>query len=125
MAVVDKGIKIEVPESLIPDGFNAPAYIEVTDYEYKREYQLNVLKSTVENATEVTTFGNIINEAAIGILKQVLDLITADFINTNTVDYYTVWKVISSNVQRSKENDFYNDTPFSYICKVEVYIKTT
>lgn len=125
MAVVDKGIKIEIPEALIPDGFSAPAYVEVSDYEYKREYQLTVLKSTVENAAKETTFGNIINDAAIGILKQVLDLITADFIGTNTVDYHTVWKEITSNFQRSKNNDFYTDTAISYSCKVEVFIKTT
>ena len=125
MAIVDKGIKIELPEALIPDGFNAPAYIEVSDYEYKRTYQLSVLKSTVENATDTTTFGNIINEAAIGILKQILDIVTADFIGSNAVDYHTVWRQISSNLQRSKANDFYAATAFSYIITVDVYIKTT
>lgn len=125
MAVVDKGIIVEIPEALVPDGFVPPAYVEVSDYEYKREYQLNVLKSAVENAATEVTFDNIITEAAIGILKQIFDIITTDFIGTNTVDYHTVWKEISSNSQRSKANDFYTDTPFSYICKVEVYIKTT
>ena len=125
MAIADKGIKIEVPAGLVPDDFVPPAYIEVSDFEYKRTYQLNVLKATVENADEATTFGSIINNATIGILKQILDLVTADFIGTNTVDYYTIWKVISSNSQRSKGNDFYTATAFSYIVEVEVFIKTT
>jgi hypothetical protein len=125
MAVQDKGIKIELPEALVPDGFVAPAYVEVSDFEYKREYQLNVLKSTIQNADKDVTFGNIINDATIGILKQINDIIVADFIGTNTVEYYTVWKVINSNSQRSKGNDFYTSTAFSYICEVEVFIKTT
>ncbi len=125
MAVVDKGIKIELPDALVPDAFVAAAYEEVANPEYKRTYQLSVLKATVENATEATTFSNIINEAAIGILKQILDLITADFIGTNTVDYYSVFKQITSNIQRSKANDFYTDTAVSYICTIDVYIKTT
>jgi hypothetical protein len=124
MAVVDKGIKIDLPEALVPDAFVAPAYVEISDYEYKREYQLNVLKSTVENAAKDVTFGNIINDVTIGILKQINDIIVADFIGTNTVEYYTVWKVVDSNVKRSKESDFYINTPFSYVCKVEVFIKT-
>jgi hypothetical protein len=125
MAVVDKGIKIDLPEALVPDGFSAPSYIEVSDYEYKREYQLNVLKSTVEDADKAVTFDDIIDNATIGILKQINDIIVADFVGTNTVDYHTEWKRISSNLQRSKANDFYAATAFSYICNVEVFIKTT
>lgn len=125
MAVADSGIKIEISSALIPDGFSAPVYTEISDYEYKREYQLSILKSTVENATKSTTFGNIINDAAIGILKQINDLVVADFIGTNTVEYYTIWKIIKSNTQRSNNNDFYTDTPFSYIVNVEVFIKTS
>lgn len=125
MAVIDNGIKIEIGDSLIPDGFNAPVYTEVSDFEYKREYQLSVLKSTVENAAKETTFGNIINDATIGILKQINDLVVADYIGTNTVNYHTVWKSISSNLQRSKANDFYAATAFSYICIVDVFIKTS
>ena len=105
MAVIDKGIKIELPEALIPDGFAAPVYVEVSDYEYERKYQLNILKSTVENVAKDVTFGNIINDATIGILKQINDIIVADFIGTNTVDYHTVWKTISSNAQRSKASE--------------------
>jgi hypothetical protein len=79
MAIVDKGIKIELSEAIIPDDYTAPEYVEVSDYEYKRTYQLSVLKATVENATKATTFGNIIDNATIGILKQILDVITDDF----------------------------------------------
>lgn len=125
MAIQDKGIKIEISEALIPDGFSAPAYVEIPDYEYKRVYQLSVLKSTVQNAAKDVTFDNIINNVTIGILKQINDIIVADFIGTNTVEYYTVWKVLNSNSQRSKENDFYTDTPFSYVCEIEVFIKTS
>ena len=125
MAITDNGIKIEVPAAIVPDDFTAPAYTEIADFEYKRVYQLNVLKATVENAVHATTFGNIINDAAIGILKQVLDLVTADFIGTNTVDYYTIWKDLNSNVNRNSSTDFLTDTGFNYVCTVEVYIKTS
>jgi hypothetical protein len=125
MAIVDKGLKIELPESIIPDGASVPAFDAVIDPEYKRNYTLEVLKATVQNAAKEVTFDNIVDDVAVGILKQINDIVTADFIGTNTVEYHTVWKRISSNSQRSKENDFYTDTAFSYIIEVEVLLKTT
>jgi choline kinase len=125
MPITDQGIKIELPENLVPENFAPPAYTEISDFEYKREYTLTVLKSTVQNAAKETTFSNIINDVAIGILKQINDLVVADFIGTNQVDYYSIFKDIQSNVVRSLNSQFYTDTAFSFVCKVEVYIKTT
>lgn len=124
MAIVDKGIKISVPTSVVPDDFVAPAVEEFSDHEYKRSYTLDIAKATVENADRATTFGNIINDAAIGIIKQILDLVTADFIGTNAVDYYSDFTVLDSNSSRNTQSDYLTNNAFNYVCKVDVYIKT-
>ena len=124
MAIVDKGIKISLPSSLVPSDFVPPVVAEFSDQEYERTYTVSVLKATVENADKAITFANIIDDAAIGILKQILDLITADFIVANNVEYYSEWVIVSSNSARSLDSDFYSSTAFSYVCEVKVFIKT-
>lgn len=125
MAIVDKGIKISIPSSLVPSDFDPPVVAEFSDQEYERIYTVSVLKATVEDADIAVTFDNIIEEAAIGILKQILDLITADFVAANNVEYYSEWVIVSSNSSRSLDSDFYTSTAFSYVCEVKVFIKTS
>lgn len=125
MAIVDKGIKISLSPSIVPSGFVPPVVAEFSDQEYERIYTLSVLKATVENADKAVTFDNIIDDAAIGILKQILDLVTADFVAANNVEYYSEWVIVNSNSARSLNNDFYTSTAFSYVCEVKVFIKTS
>ena len=125
MAIVDKGLKIDLSPALVPDGYVADPYELVSDYEYIREYELSVLRATVENTDKAVTFGNIIDNATMGIKKQVNDLVSADFVSGNTVEYSTELTDLTSNVQRSKSNDFYSNIAMSFVCKVTVKIKTT
>ena len=57
--------------------------------------------------------------------KQVDDIIAADYIATNTVDYWTDFRVLGSNIPVSKTSDFLNATPVSYIANINIYIKTS
>jgi len=125
MAIVDKGLKIDLSPALVPDGYVADPYELVSDYEYLREYELSVLRATVEDTDKAVTFGNIIDNATMGIKKQVNDLVSADFASGNTVEYSTELTDLTSNVQRSKSNDFYSNIAMSFVCKVLVKIKTT
>lgn len=124
MAVVNNGVKVSIPSILIPSGFVAPVVTEFEDFEYDRELTLSVLKSTVENASKATTLLNVINNGTIGISKQVEDIITSDYINTNTVTFYTDFLSISNSQQVSVTTDFYGNVALSYVVKVKVYVKT-
>lgn len=115
---------MSIPSILIPSGFVAPVVTEFEDFEYDRELTLSVLKSTVENASKATTLLNVINNGTIGISKQVEDIITSDYINTNTVTFYTDFLSISNSQQVSVTTDFYGNVALSYVVKVKVYVKT-
>jgi hypothetical protein len=123
MAVVNNGVKLSIPTVLIPSGFVSPVVTEFEDFEYDREITLSVLKSTVENASKATTLLNIINNVTIGISKQIEDIV-ADYINSNTVTFYTDVLSISNNQQVSVTSDFFGNVALSYIVKVKFYVKT-
>ncbi len=126
MAVVDNGVKVSVPEILIPSGAAAQAVTEFTDFKYTRDLTLSVTKVSVDSSLKSDTFDDIIDEATIGIKKQVLDLITADFDDTaNTVTYYTEYLTLKNNQGVSVDTEFYTDTAESYTCTVKVFIKTS
>lgn len=124
MAVINNGVKVSIPSGLIPTGFTAPAVTTFTDFEYERDITLSVLKSTVEDASKATTLLNIINNATIGVSKQVLDIVTADYIGTNTVTFYADMELLTNNQQASVTSDFYGNVPLSYTVKVKFYVKT-
>lgn len=125
MALTNQGTRVSISNQLIPTGFVPPAISTFSDQECVRTLSLNVLKSTVENAAKETTLLNIIKDVAIGIEKQVDDIIAADYIATNTVDYWTDFRVLGSNIPVSKTSDFLNATPVSYIANINIYIKTS
>lgn len=124
MAVVNNGVLLSIPTGLIPTGFTAPAVTTFTDFEYEREITLSVLKSTVENASKATTLLNIINNGTIGVSKQIEDIVTADYIGSNTVTFYSEITVLSNNQQVSVTSDFFGNVALSYSVKVKFYVKT-
>lgn len=124
MAIVNNGTRVSIPSQLIADDFVAPAVTTFSDEEYVRNITLNVLKATVENAAKDVTLDNLIDNVTIGIEKQVEDIITADYIGSNTVTFWIDWLTLRSNIAASKSTDFLNDTAVSYVVNVDVYIKT-
>lgn len=124
MALVNNGVQLSIPTGLIPTGFTAPAVTTFTDFEYEREVTLSVLKSTVENASKATTLLNIINDVTIGISKQILDIVTADYIGSNTVTFYSEVTNLTNNQQLSVTSDFFGNVAVSYVVKVKFYVKT-
>ena len=125
MALTHNGTVVQLPTSRVPSGYTLPTVSTFTDWEYESSVRtLTVLKSTVENSDKATTLSNIINDATIGIDKQVEDLISAEADVTNTVTSYAVLTGIDSNVAASGSNDFYTDTAMSYSCTVKFYWKS-
>ncbi len=122
MAIVNNGTRVSMTD--VPSGFTRASITEFSDWEYSKEMTISVAKATVENATRSTTLTNIIDNATVGTEKQIEDLITADFIGSNTVTFFMVLKKVSTNILPSSTGDFYTNTAVSYVCTVDVYIKT-
>ena len=124
MAIVNNGTKNSLQTSAIPSGYSLPSVTEISDYHYKYDLSLTVLKATVENATAATTMTNIIGNATIGITKQVDDILAADFLASATVTAYADWTGISHNLATVLgSGDYLKDTAMSYTCTVVLYVK--
>ena len=126
MALTHNGTVVQLPSSRLPSDYTLPTISTFTDHEYvSSERTLTVLKATVEDSDRATTVQNIINDATIGLDKQIEDLISAEFDVTNTVTSYAVWTGIDSNQAASGSNDFLTDTAMSYSCTVKFYVKSS
>lgn len=124
MAIVNNGTKLAISTSLFPTGFTPPVITDFNDFEYKRELNLNVLRSTVQNTNKATTLTNILDDATVGINKQITDILTADYVGTNDVQVFSQLVSLGNNIEPSVNSDFFNAQPVSYTAKVIVYIKT-
>lgn len=125
MAITNNGTEVTIPTALRPSGYTAPSTTTFTDWEYKREITLNVAKATVENATKATTLTNIVDNATVGIDKQIDDILAADYLASATVTAYTEFYKVESNISPSVDTDFYNDTAVSYVCYCRLYVKAS
>ena len=125
MAITNNGTKNSLPAAQIPTGHTRNAPTEFTDWEYKRELTLSVLKATVDEATADATMTAIFNNATIGLDKQIVDIIAADYLATATV---TTWAdctalTLSNAVTSSGSGVWLLDTAASYVATVTLYVK--
>ena len=126
MAITNNGTVNSLTANEKPDGYSDPVVTTFDDYEYINDVTLSVLKSTVESATATTTMAQIISNATIGITKQCLDIVTADFIAASTVVMYADWTGLTHNLAAISGNAPYlQDTAMSYVCTVRIYVKST
>ena len=123
MAITNNGCKVSLQDTQLPSGYSLPSVTEISDYDYISDLTLNVLKATVENATDATTLTNIIGNATIGIDKQIDDILVADYLATATVTAYADLTHINSNIAAVNTTDFYDNTAVSYVCTVRLYVK--
>ena len=124
MAITNLGTNLKLSSNKIPSGYTPLSVVTFADHEYKRNLVLSVPKATVQNATAATTFANIINNASVGINKQITDLIAAEFLATATVTTHAVFYDITTNISNTSKADFYTDAVETYDCSVELYIKS-
>ena len=125
MAITNNGTKNSLPTAKLPTAYTLPTVTTFTDWEYKRTLTLSVLKATVENATKATTMTNIFNDATIGLDKQVVDIIAADFLATATVTTYGELTALTTNIAdvTSGDGTWMADTAVSYVATVVLYVK--
>lgn len=117
MAITSQGSKNSLPAEQLPVGYTKPSVAGFSDYSYVKTVDLLVLKATVEVANPANTMTAIFNNATIGINKQILDIVTADFVATKTVTAFGDLIELSDNADLT-------NTPVSYKCKVNIYVKS-
>lgn len=125
MAITNNGTQNSLPSAKLPTGYTVPTVTTFTDWEYKRTLSLSVLKATVENATVATTMTNIFDDATIGLDKQVIDIIAADFLASATVTTYADLVALTTNIVDVSSGDgtWMADTAVSYVATVVLYVK--
>lgn len=127
MAITNNGTKNSLPLAQLPTGYTVPVVTTFTDWEYKRTLTLTVLKSTVENATASTTMTNIFNNATVGLNKQIVDIVAADYLATATVTTYADLTALTTNVSSTSSGDgtWMKSTAVSYTATVNLYVKVS
>lgn len=124
MAITNNGAKNSQPANQIPSGYTRPTITEFTDFQYVRRFNLEIDKVTVDDATPSTTLDNIYDEAAVGINKQITDIIAAAFIATQTVTTWVDVLTITTNQENNTSTDFYNADATDYVATVILYVKS-
>ncbi len=124
MALVVNATKISLDSTKKPSGYTDPAGSNLSGSQPTYENKsLSITKSVVENASKSTTFDNIRNDVAVGIEKQIADLLTNDMDITQTIAYNIDWKDIRNNLIFPE--DFYGNAVAVYVCTVDVYINVS
>lgn len=124
MAIVNNGCKVSLAANQLPAGYVKPNVNTFTDYEYHRTLVLSVLKATVHNADPAVTLANILAEAAIGINKQVTDILAADFLGAANVTAYADLVRLENNFQSMlKDSPALTNANPSYLATINLYIK--
>jgi len=126
MALTNNGTKVSLSGRDLPSGYTRASITEFTDYEQKyTDLELTINKSDVEAAAAGDALDDIIDDATVGIDKQVEDIISADFdVSGNTVTAWIDFKNITSN-QSTGEAAFYTNATPAYTVTVDVYVKTS
>ena len=121
MAIVNNGVKNSLPDGNLPSGYSKPAVTEFTDFEWKSDLKLTVLKSAVENASGAITMAAIMSN----LVAQVDAILAADYIATQTVDAWADLISISNNYKSLRgDADWLTTTVVSYDCTIKFYVKT-
>lgn len=118
MAISNLGAINELPTSQLPSGYTKPVVATFSNYEYVRSITLNVLKATVETSSAATTMAAIFNNATVGINKQIVDIIAADYLATAAVTTYGSLQALSLNT-----DDYLTNAAVNYKCVVKIYVK--
>lgn len=124
MALVYNGTSVEVVEDLLPNGYVKPVVVKFTDLEYDEMIVLEIDKATVDNATQTTTMDNIIADAAIGVDKQMNDILVNDF-HTAGVTVTAYAEILKIDTNMNKKGVLYTDGAPAYKITVKYYVKTS
>ena len=126
MAILFSGTSNELSANEKPVGYVDPVITKfATDPGvYVSDLDLSVLKATVENATGSVTMDNIFDDAAIGLDKQITDILAADYLASATVTAYAELRNLSNNFAAITGSGVYlKNTAASYLCTVKLFVK--
>lgn len=127
MAIAAVEVKNTTSASKLPAGYSRPTITEVTGDDLAvTQLTLIVPKVTVENADPAVTMANIIDDATVGVQKQLQDIIVGDYLATATVTSHADLKdVINSNVpSNDASSTWLTDDAINYVCTVELFVKS-
>jgi len=119
MAVNNRGTLVDLSTGYLPTGYTKPSITPMAE-EYTRSATLTIAKTAVENASSITTIGNIVTN----ISAQITAIIGADYDDLAlTIDVYTRIKAIKTNF--NLDNVLYTNGVINYLVDVEYFIATT
>lgn len=124
MAIVHNGCKVSLPSTHLPEGYAKPNVVTFDDWTYPATLTLNIPKATVQNADPAITMDNILDDAAVGVNKQVLDIITADFLGSANVTAYSELVGLGNSIQSMKKGSpVFTNAAVNFIATVKLYVK--
>ena len=126
MAITNGGTRNSIPAGKLPAGHTRETTTTFTDWEYKRDLILSVAKATVDESVASTTMTAIFENVTIGLDKQILDIVAATYISTQTVTTWADCTDIRTNLSDDSSGDgiWMKDTAEAYLCTVALYIKS-
>ena len=119
--LTNNGVKVSIPDSLVPSGYTKPSVTEFADQEYTNiiTQQFTVAKVDVDEAAAATTMAALVAALIVLIDAQ----ITADFhIDTLDVTLWCDWTALATNF--NTDEVLYTTGAINYLCTVTIYIKT-
>ncbi len=126
MAITNNGTANNLTANEKPAGYSDPTITTFDDWESVSTRTLSVLKATVENATATTTMANIFDDATIGLDKQIIDIVAADYLATATVTTWAELTNLTHNLAAiNGAGTYLKATAMSYVCTVKLYVKTS
>ena len=119
MPQTNNGVLVSVPDAQVPDGYTLPTVTRVSGVQWPRSETLTITKSAEATATEVATFTAIVD----AVNTAAALIVTETFIQTQDVEMYTVLKNVGTN-QTVGTGNKYTTGADTYLCEVEIYVKS-
>ena len=121
MAIINAGTVVELGSPFLPVGYVKPTVVIFEDAQWESKTRtVTVLKSVTENADPIIGLTDLVTA-----VESAIDVILAnDYISTNTVDAYGVFKSVSTTLD-VKNDGLYNTTAVSYVCIVDIFVKVS
>jgi len=126
MPITNLGAQNNLSDLQLPTAYSKPSIATFTDFEYIRTVVLNIPKATVETATAQGTMLAIFNNATVGINKQIVDLIAAEFLATPVVTTFGSLISLTTNVEVGNFQDqtYLTNQAVAYRATVQIFVKS-
>lgn len=125
MAITNNGVRNLLPDAQIPAGYAPPVVTSFSDAEYTRTLNLDIPRATVQNADPAVTMANIIDDATVGVKKQLDDILAADYLATATVTAFADLVSLGNNMQdMSADGAALTDDVVNFTATVVLHVKT-